>query len=367
MITNEHLQFYKENGYLIIRNFLSSTKLDMLSSKYNELRIRLANSAGIKIADYQNEISQVRDIWKYDDTFKNLILNEEIAKVAPLFFESNSCRLLHDHIINKPLGNNGTVPWHQDYTYWPVDNPNGLSFWLPFSDLDEKAGVLEVVVKSHLWGEEAPVDFINDQKDFSNYDVKSLTVKKGDLVILNALSWHRTSENTSVKERQAYISLWIPTNSKYAPKHASWHPVNDNVTVNDNEELNNDWFPVIGEKEISTQNYEYVDNSATENMSKITMYNASKIAKKFLQTHLKVENDIIWRHLYNEESRSEAVQILLDKFTLSETLKNELDKIILSMSVNGLAYQNHRARNVYNKSYVKFKEIFNDDLMKAEQ
>ncbi len=365
MITNKDLQFYRESGYLIIRNFLSSNKLDELSSKYDELRIKLAKSAGIKFEDYQEEISQVRDIWRYDEMFKSLILDEEIAEAAPLFFEDKSCRLLHDHVINKPLGNNGTVPWHQDYTYWPVDNPNGLSFWLPFSDLDENAGVLEVVAKSHLWGEEAPVDFINDQKDFSNYEVISLTVKKGDLVVLNALSWHRTSENTSVKERKAYISLWIPSNSKYAPKHASWHPVNDNVSVKENEELNEDWFPIVGEKGKLAQKHNYVDNSSTEDMSTITMYNASKIARNFLQKHLNIENEI-WRYLYDEENRNKAIQTLLEKFNLSPTIKNDLEKIILSMSVNGLAYQNHRARNVYNRSYVRFKEIFNDELIETK-
>jgi hypothetical protein len=57
----------------------------------------------------------------------------------------------------------------------------------------------------------------------------------------------------------------------------------------------------------------------------------------------------------------------LNKFNLNQTIKSELDKIILSMSINGLAYQNHRARNVYNKSYVNFKEIFKDELTKAEK
>lgn len=366
MITSENIQFYKENGYLIIRNFLSREKVDELSSKYDELRIKLANSASIKISDYQEEISQVRDIWKYEEAFKKLILDEEIAKTVPQFFEDNSCRLLHDHIINKPLGNNGTVPWHQDYTYWPVDNPNGLSFWLPFSDLDENAGVLEVVPKSHLWGEEAPIDFINDRKDFSNNNIIYLTANKGDLVILNALAWHRTSDNTSVKERKAYISLWIPSNSKYAPKHASWHPVNDNITVKENEELNNDWFPIVGKRGYNTKSYPYIDNSSTENMSQITMYNASKVARVFLQKHLNLQNDV-WHFLYNEENRSTSVQTLLNKFNLNQAIKSDLDKIILSMSINGLAYQNHRARNVYNKSYVNFKEIFKDELTKAEK
>jgi phytanoyl-CoA hydroxylase len=184
MITDIEIKFYKENGYLIIQNFLTEEKVDELDRNYDNLRKDLAKQASIDYSDYQQEISQIRDIWKYDKTYRDLILENEIAEAAPLLFEDKSCRLLHDHIINKPINNNSIIPWHQDYTYWPTDNPNGLSLWLSFSDLDKNGGVLEIVPQSHTWGEEAPVDFMNDAKDFSKYDIKSLTVNKGDLVIL---------------------------------------------------------------------------------------------------------------------------------------------------------------------------------------
>jgi ectoine hydroxylase-related dioxygenase (phytanoyl-CoA dioxygenase family) len=357
MITNIDLNFYKENGYLIIRNFLTKDKISKLNKRYKELRRKLAKQSKIKQEDYDKEISQIRDIWRLEEDYNRLILKEEISLTAPLFFLDQSCRLLHDHIINKPINNNGIVPWHQDYTYWPTDNPNGLSFWLPFSDLDANAGVLQVVPKSHLWGEDKPIDFMNDEKDFSNHNIQYLTVNKGDLVILDALTWHRSSNNISVKERIAYITLWISTSSRYAPKHASWHPVNDNVEVNEGEVLNDNWFPVIGTKKIMNQKTPYRYNDSTEDMSKITMFNASKITRNFLQKHLEKEENI-WQYLYDENNLKDAVHKLTDLFKLSKNNEKELQEILHSMSINGMAYQNHRARNVYNKSYVKFKKIF---------
>lgn len=361
MITLDNIKFYEEHGYVIIQDFLSTQKIDTLNTSYNILRKKLAKQALIKESDYENEISQIRDIWKYSAEFKKLILQDEISQTAPLFFKDGSCRLLHDHIINKPLNNNGVVPWHQDYTYWPTDNPNGLSLWLPFEDLDKDSGVLQVIPKSHKWGEEKPVDFMNDIKNFREDDIKYLTVKKGDLVILHALCWHKTSMNTSVNERNAYISLWIPSNSKYAPKHASWHPVNDNVTVQENEVLNNDWFPVIGNKVSNKETYIYSDNSSTENMKKITMFNASKVTKKFLLNHLELDCEI-WSYLYIKKNRLSAVNTLISKFELNKTIDGELDEILLSMSINGLAYKNHRGRNVYNDSYLKLKKIFDNEF-----
>lgn len=361
LITTEQINFYKENGYLIISDFISPFKIDQLDASYTSLRKKLANQSSLLEQDYENEISQVRDIWKYDNYFEKLILEEEIANAAPLFFEEGSCRLLHDHIINKPIGNNGVIPWHQDYTYWPTDNPNGLSLWLPFSELDKDAGVLEVIPKSHLLGEKRPIDFMNDSKCFASDDVKFMTVKKGDLVVLDALTWHRTSNNTSTETRIAYISLWIPSNSKYAPKHASWHPVNDNIRVNEGEVLNDDWFPMIGNTVSESLPHNYSDNSSTENMHKITMFNASKVAKDFLVKNLQVENNL-WSYLYSENNRLSAIKKLTSLYELGDEEGKELNDILRSMAINGVAYENHRGRNVYNNSYVKFKEIFKNEI-----
>jgi ectoine hydroxylase-related dioxygenase (phytanoyl-CoA dioxygenase family) len=361
LITTEQLNFYKKNGYLIISNFISPFKLDQLNARYTALRKNLARQSFLLELDYENEISQVRDIWKYDKYFEKLILEDEIAHTVPLFFNEGSCRLLHDHIINKPIGNNGVIPWHQDYTYWPIDNPNGLSFWLPFSDLGSTSGVLEVIPKSHTFGEEQPIDFMNDVKYFSPNEIKYLTVKKGDLVVLDALTWHRTSMNTSTITRNAYISLWIPTNSRYAPEHASWHPVNDNIKVKNGEILNEDWFPVIGKNVFESVLHKYVDNSGTEKMEKITMFNASKVAKKFLIKNLDMKEDL-WKYLYSKKNRSFAVNTLVSKFQLKGQDVVELNKVLLSMAINGIAYQSHRGRNVYNSAYIKFKKIFKNEI-----
>lgn len=361
MISSKEVNQYKTNGYLILPNFIAEDRIDELNSKYKLLRKKLAKRASIKFDDYENEISQIRDLWKLDNTFRDLILEKEIFELAPLFFEDNSCRLLHDHVINKPQGRNGVVPWHQDYTYWPVDNPGGLSFWLPFSDLGENSGIIEAVPRSHLWGEEKPIDFMNDTKNFDESNIKRLTVKKGDLVILHSLTWHRTSKNTSSMERIAYISLWIPANSKYMPKHASWHPVNDNVTVKEGETLNNDWFPIIGDGKYMESQIEYVDNTHTEDMDKMTMFNASRIAKGFLVKELDLQSDI-WSYLYSASNRQVAVNTLAYKYGLDNSLLPELDDVLLSMSINGMAYQNHRARNVYNDSYLKFKSLFFNEI-----
>ena len=225
-------------------------------------------------------------------------------------------------------------------------------------DLDENAGVLEVIPKSHKKGEEKPVDFINDKLDFSNESTIKLTANKGDLVILHCLTWHKTGKNTSVDNRIAYIALWIPSYSKYQPIHANWHPVNDNVKVKPGEILNDDWFPVVGEYKNSIEEIP-LKHFGPDHGDRFTMFNASKKVKSFLLNKLNLSPEIdIWSELYNKDKRNEIVLKLTKQFNFSDTNKVLLDRSLKDMAINGISYNKHRARNVYNKSYVAFKNLF---------
>jgi ectoine hydroxylase-related dioxygenase (phytanoyl-CoA dioxygenase family) len=358
-ITKEQIDFYNKNGYLILRNVFDLDEIDVYNRAYKQLRMRFANECQIEIEDYEREISQIRDLWYHDSSFKKLLLESRLPELASKFIGGNSARLLHDHIINKSKNNNDDVPWHQDYTYWPIDNPNGLSLWMPFMDLDENGGVLEVIPKSHKKGEEKPVDFINDKLDFSRENTIKLAASKGDVVVLHCLTWHKTGKNTSVNNRIAYIALWIPSDSKYQPIHANWHPVNDHVTVNPGEELNSDWFPVVGEY-ISTSELIPLKHFGPKEEDKFTMFNASKKVKTFLVNKLNLPVDIdLWCELYNKEKRNLFVDNLNQQYNFSEEERNLLNNSLKDMAINGISYNKHKARNVYNKSYVVFKSLFN--------
>ena len=82
--------------------------------------------------------------------FDRLMRDDRLIGFAQFFMEQPSIQLLHDHVIRKPFSAlNGTIPWHQDYPFWPVDTPNSLSCWIPFEDVSESGGCLEVVDSSH--------------------------------------------------------------------------------------------------------------------------------------------------------------------------------------------------------------------------
>ena len=66
------------------------------------------------------------------------------------------------YIVKEP-GSASHVSWHQDLTYWGLDDPDAqVSAWLALASATEQSGCMSMVPGSHLggcWGPETPGGF----------------------------------------------------------------------------------------------------------------------------------------------------------------------------------------------------------------
>lgn len=363
-VTVEQKAEYDECGALIVREILSKDEITKGLNAYDAVMKMQARESGISEADYYAVISQIRDLWKFHDFFNQLIFKSSIPAIAAQLMGKNAARLLHDHVISKPMGKSLEVPWHQDYPYWPTDRPGGLSVWLALDDVDDNAGPLEIIPSSQLLGEERPVDFIkNPNRALDQHPERlKLPVKKGDAVILHSLTWHRTGPNISSPNRRAYISLWIPPESRYAPLHSDWHPVNFNVKVRAGELLNEDWFPVIGTREEGKWNAAKFSklryHGPKVEDDDLSMFNASRVTKRKLAQwlNLPMENDL-YLALLDPEYRFEVCSNLKTQDILIGDQKQG-EECLKLLSINAVAFSKFKARNVCNEAYIQFNQLF---------
>jgi hypothetical protein len=263
-------------------------------------------------------------------------------------------------VIAKPAHASDSIPWHQDYPYWPVDTDQGLSCWCPLDDVGEEGGCLEVIDGSHRWGESPPADFlVDDQRALSaRSDRVLLPAEAGSVVVLQSLTWHRSGPNREAGDRAAYISLWLPPDARYAPEHSGWHPVNEHVSVAPGEILNDDWFPCFGSAEARGSTPRTVALADPAPRAGLSMFNASaKIAEQI--------RAILARTGRSPERAGGLGPLLSDDDTVTaivaETLASglvgapdeaRLREAIEQLRIAGEAYRLHRARDVYNGAYV---------------
>lgn len=376
----EATAFYDEHGYAVLTPQLLPDDRAALWRALAALWSRYAADQGLSLEVYLANISQWRDLWRHDDTFRSVLSDGRLWSLASRFMGRSGARLLHDHVIVKPAHASGTVPWHQDYPYWPVDTAEGLSCWCPLEDVGPEGGCLEVIDGSHRWGESAPADFIAD--DRGAFDARAdrvrLPVPAGSVVVLNSLTWHRSGPNRDAGGRPAYISLWLPPDARYAPEHSGWHPVNEHATVRPGEILNDDWFPCFGAREICVDGEEGAAGLSGEAPGRgrisgsaagptprdgLSMFNASaRIAEQLrrILTRCGHAGDLaggIGRLLAEDGTAALIVRETIASGIAAPDEEGLLKAALERLRIASDAYRLHRARNVYNGAYVEWWQV----------
>lgn len=158
------------------------------------------------------------------------------AEVARACLGAAEVVLFQDHVIAKPPGTAGAVEWHQDYVYWPLDAPSGVTMWLACDDADDDSGCLRYLPGTHRLGERRAADFVAGAGQSGNAALEPLDaaaraaeavavpVAAGDALIHHPLVWHMSPANRSSRQRRAWSLSFVRPEVRWAPGHCP-HPL----------------------------------------------------------------------------------------------------------------------------------------------
>lgn len=177
------------------------------------------------------------NLWQHIPQFRALILDGTLGALAAAMLEVDSVRLFQDNLIWKPPGTSGQVQWHQDFAYWPLSVPDGLTMWLALDDVTEEMGCLRYLPGSHRRGEKQPTNFISPGSPSWRQDLPSqdwsakedaavcTPLKRGHILVHHPLSVHMSAGNTTQRHRRAWSLTFITEAVRWDPSHAP-HPFN---------------------------------------------------------------------------------------------------------------------------------------------
>ena len=208
-------------GAAVLGRVLDDTQLAAARLAFEELQESAVTGSYARI---------VHDCWR-----KSAVLAGLVPHVGTL-----ACRavgfpelvLFHDHLLGKPPGGED-MDWHQDYSYLPLDRPDGLTLWIALDDSTTENGCLYYVYGSHLWGERRagwgltgdddpraglpPIDAGPDEPGVA------APAMAGWGIAHHANLWHRSPANKSVRPRRTWILSFVSPDALWAPRHAP-HP-----------------------------------------------------------------------------------------------------------------------------------------------
>jgi len=245
--TSEQIRQFQRDGYVVLGPLVGEPELTELRAAFEELEARWAAECGVPVERYRSVVSQWTGLWRQHPAFARQIRHPGVERVARTLLGVEQVQLFHDHLISKPPAVSSTVPWHQDYPFWPISAPRALSCWLSLDGATAESGAMQFMPGAHLEGEQPPVDFLRANKDWGPrlQDVRPAPVEPGFAVFHSCLSWHCSPPNHTNRPRRAFISIYMDAESRWAPSHSGWHPMNEHVTVTAGERFNADAFPLI--------------------------------------------------------------------------------------------------------------------------
>ena len=231
-LTDEQLQFYAENGYIVIKKIIPKEKIDSIL-KYvgyiisleakndptisNDIQI-LLNQGLIKIKqNYPSSNSWIYQTINNSNEFKKFIFNSNVDSIAYQLLGVDDMKKLA--VVNPvlridvPNDSKNKRDWHQESNYFTdvKDGKNGVVVWMPFNDVSEKNGSVILCPGSHKEGSLNSThisaesgkseQFVTPPEFVKKYDCISVICERGDVAFLNTDLIHKSGDNSSNQVR----------------------------------------------------------------------------------------------------------------------------------------------------------------------
>ncbi|NQX43679.1 ectoine hydroxylase [Pedobacter steynii] len=250
-LTTAQLDFYNENGYLVIENYLSEKEIEILNL---ELPKTIEKDSPRIILEDNGTVRSIFAPHFINETYLRLSRLERFVLPSRQLIGNDI--YLHQYKINTKKGLKGDWwEWHQDFPYWHIDDgikePEMISVMLYLQDTDSSNGALLLIPKTHKLGivkfadkgpAKGPLKYTDHLKNRDylsslNADIKftidhdllkdlaikngivTVSAKKGSILFFHGNLFHASNINLSPFDRDAVLITYnsinnLPTNTE---------------------------------------------------------------------------------------------------------------------------------------------------------
>jgi hypothetical protein len=198
--TADEIKKYKEDGYVVLRRFVSADVAEALRREVLEIMDRIGLG-----------VTKLRQTWQYLrgsalDAYVNSTLQRSVASQL---MEGPAILYLPFTAV-KSGGGGGRFHFHQDNNYTRHFGPS-INLWTALVPMRPENGCLYIVPRSHRegdWESENAGDGDNHRKvrrDVSAHAIPIL-MEPGDVVAFTRLTVHGSGANTTNEHRVAYAT-----------------------------------------------------------------------------------------------------------------------------------------------------------------
>jgi ectoine hydroxylase-related dioxygenase (phytanoyl-CoA dioxygenase family) len=231
-ITQQQIDLYQENGFVLIEDFLSPAELQTWRDVTEDaVRQRLTASTGNWEKDMTNQgnpddfyaqvFTQCVRLADTHDGMHQLMVDEQLGKVAATLAQIDGIRIWHDQALIKPPFGNATA-WHLDNPYWSFSSKDSISIWVALDDATLHNGCMWYLPGTHKTARYDNVGIGMNMRDlFKCYpewlqlEAVPAPARAGSAVFHNGLTAHGAGTNMTPRPRRAMTCAYMPDGSTF--------------------------------------------------------------------------------------------------------------------------------------------------------
>ncbi len=226
-VSEEQIGFYRENGFVVIDEFLDADELETWRRYVGEA---VANRGKRKLADgrmveednyYARVFAQRINLWNDHEGMRRLMLDDRLGKMAADLAGVEGIRIWHDQALIKPPWGNPTA-WHLDNPYWSFYSRAAISLWVALDDVTRDNGCLYFLPGSHKTATYDNVgigsnigDLFNAYPQWGALEAVAVEMKAGSCSFHNGLVAHGAGANMTPYHRRAMTCGYMPDGSTF--------------------------------------------------------------------------------------------------------------------------------------------------------
>lgn len=209
-LSSADIDFYNENGYLIVRDIFDSEEVEVIRKVAEE------------DPDVKDALSEIVDgngnswhaaVWTgVNDSLVSVVNRTTRIIDAVEAILGEECYHWHSKLVRKPPHDPGYVDWHQGHGYWYEDGclfPSFVTCTISITPSTPANGCLQIIPKSHLMGRIEHIPTGNStacdpsyiQAALKKLDVVDCEMNAGDAVFFHANTIHGSQANQTDKAR----------------------------------------------------------------------------------------------------------------------------------------------------------------------
>lgn len=172
----------------------------------------------------------VHDPWRKSTALAELV--PHLGRLTCAALAIPELVLFHDHLLLKPPGG-ADMDWHQDFSYLPLDRPDGLTLWVALDDITPENGCLYYLFGTHalgerragwgMTGEDDPRANLPPMEVAPDEPGVAAVTRAGCAIAHHANLWHRSPANRSGRPRRSWALSFVSPEARWSPGHSP-HP-----------------------------------------------------------------------------------------------------------------------------------------------